>query len=338
MSYFRKGQQGRADIIVDDGQGKVLVLVECKAPRQFLSDEVIEQARRYDDVVNAKIIIVTNGAETLAFERDANGDFHQLAHLPNHTELLQKTDFEREEFEETPYEKLDLFKPFPPEFIADQIERGYIGAETSPLLHPFIFNLMEWMFSPEDKVEPATLMHTNLILDGGIRYADFGNAGGGAFGGDYRYFILKDSQANTQIISLTIMGLAKTVNDPQWGNRNGGTMLAVAIDDFNLSHMSLELRLDKYVQLHQSKAVVWHDGTLTVGKLGQAKRQVVLDYIITKAPHLVSQDGKIIIGEFDVQEPIVSNHPATLRFLDNLILYALLRDEYRLIHRQAVQA
>lgn len=51
----------RADILVYDRQAHPLLLVECKAPEVPLTQAVFDQAARYNTVVQAAWLVVTNG-------------------------------------------------------------------------------------------------------------------------------------------------------------------------------------------------------------------------------------------------------------------------------------
>ena len=337
LSYYEKGQSGRADIVVSDAAGNPLIVVECKAASVFLTDAVVHQAQRYNAVIKARFVVLTNSVNTYAFESTADGELMPLAKLVPYLELMGTDPLEHIPQEPWVSERLDVSKPIPNDVIEHHIQQGNLGADTNPALYPFIFNLMDWMFDADDKIEPQSLKHISLVEDCGIRDAEFGNAGGGAFGMDYRYFLINDRQLNNQIISLTIAGFAKSVDDPHWKNRTAGTMLAVAVDDFQKSHMSLQLRLDKYTRLEAGKAVIWHDGTLTAGKRGSVKRQSVLDYVFEKAPHLLNDQGVLVLGEFDLTQEIRSKQAALLTFLDNVVLYAVLRDEFREIHRNSIR-
>jgi hypothetical protein len=332
MSYFVKGGQGRADIIVGDGNGETLILIECKEERHYLTDTIVDQVLRYDDIVKAKILVVTNGLQTQVFTRRGN-KLQELLAIPPYQELISNAALAVATEDPDNYERIDLKKPLASELIAESIDMGYLGADTSPTLYAPILNLMDWMFDVKERIAPFALQHNQLLEDGGIRFAQFGNAGGGSWGGDYRYFIIQDASLNHQIISLSILSSLKTENDPRWGTRKGATYLAVAVDDLNSSHLSLELRLDKYLELTPSSLVIWHDGTLTVGKLGQAKRGAVVEYVAERAPHLVDGQGKIVLGVLDPTQEIRSSQAQTITFVDNVILYALLRDEYRRKHK-----
>ena len=55
------GQHQRADIVVVDDAAKPHILVECKAPDIAVNEEVLMQALRYNAVLNARYVVLTNG-------------------------------------------------------------------------------------------------------------------------------------------------------------------------------------------------------------------------------------------------------------------------------------
>lgn len=59
----------RADILVYAKDLKPLVVVECKRPEVTLSKEVLEQAIRYNLVLDVEYIIITNGNSTIAYHK-----------------------------------------------------------------------------------------------------------------------------------------------------------------------------------------------------------------------------------------------------------------------------
>ena len=63
----------RADIVVYNRQGQPLMVVECKRPEVELSQEVVDQALRYNNELNVKYIGITNGAKTFLFAREDEG-------------------------------------------------------------------------------------------------------------------------------------------------------------------------------------------------------------------------------------------------------------------------
>ncbi len=74
------GQPQRADLVVVS-QGKPLILAECKAPTVKLTQETLAQAARYNSVVGAKFIIITNGLTHLCFEF-VGAEYKPLSQFP----------------------------------------------------------------------------------------------------------------------------------------------------------------------------------------------------------------------------------------------------------------
>ena len=62
------GQHQRADIVVIDDFAKPYILVECKAPNVEIDNEVVMQAIRYNTVVQAQYVLLTNGKKLYCFE------------------------------------------------------------------------------------------------------------------------------------------------------------------------------------------------------------------------------------------------------------------------------
>lgn len=70
----------RYDILVYNKSWKPWMVVECKAPGIKLTQEVIEQAGRYNNVLKAKIIAITNGNENRFFYIDfENNQIQEIA-------------------------------------------------------------------------------------------------------------------------------------------------------------------------------------------------------------------------------------------------------------------
>ena len=70
----RFGQvDGRIDIACFDRAGRVELAVEVKAPQVPLDARVAEQVGRYDLVVKAAGLMITNGLQTFIWERDGQG-------------------------------------------------------------------------------------------------------------------------------------------------------------------------------------------------------------------------------------------------------------------------
>lgn len=73
----------RSDILVFDREAKPYLLVECKAPDVKLTQRTLEQASRYNKVIQAPYLVITNGMKTYCFGVDFfRGSSMQLEGLP----------------------------------------------------------------------------------------------------------------------------------------------------------------------------------------------------------------------------------------------------------------
>ena len=82
------GKDFRADILVYGRDTAPLMVVECKREDVPMSREVLEQALRYNLVLNVKYVVITNGLKTFGFERTGE-TFRQLQSFPD-WETMQK--------------------------------------------------------------------------------------------------------------------------------------------------------------------------------------------------------------------------------------------------------
>ncbi|MFI3302418.1 MAG: type I restriction enzyme HsdR N-terminal domain-containing protein [Rikenellaceae bacterium] len=75
------GQPQRADVVVVSGSTPI-ILVECKAPDVKITRHTLDQAARYNSVLGAKYIILTNGITHLCFEF-SDGKYLALKEFPD---------------------------------------------------------------------------------------------------------------------------------------------------------------------------------------------------------------------------------------------------------------
>ena len=82
------GKAWRADIVVYRRNMSPAMVVECKRPDVELTREVLEQALRYNLVLDVNWIVITNGKKTLVFARDLS-DFTRRDRLPVYGEICR---------------------------------------------------------------------------------------------------------------------------------------------------------------------------------------------------------------------------------------------------------
>lgn len=80
----------RFDIAVFDRNGNALLVVECKAPSVSLSQEVLDQAIRYNLSMKVGYLMLTNGLQHLFCRIDAVGDTRVIQDLPDFKELADQ--------------------------------------------------------------------------------------------------------------------------------------------------------------------------------------------------------------------------------------------------------
>jgi hypothetical protein len=167
----------------------------------------------------------------------------------------------------------------------------------------------------------------------GIYFTEYGNYSGGTFPGLYSAFRVKDPSGDDQIYKIGFFSTLHTENHPVWGNRKGTSGIHVAIDDFDRApHMSLELSLDACLKPNASGMDILHDGRITVGRLGAAKRQLLLAYVAERAPYLV-RGRSVALGAVDGGVVLTFANIRELVF--NLLHYAEIRDRFRANYKGA---
>jgi hypothetical protein len=94
--------------------------------------------------------------------------------------------------------------------------------------------------------------------------------------------------------------------------------------------MSLELSLDTCLTKHAGRFEIVHDGKITVGRLGAAKRELLVSYVAERAPHLV-RGKSIMLGSFAARQLLTFADVSNIAF--NLLHYAEIRDRFRVDYR-----
>ena len=88
-SFQYQDQPRRADAIVHDRHGDSLLLVECKAPRVSINQDAFDQCARYNIVLEAPYLVVTNGHIHYACAIDfEDRSYSFLDDLPPYNDLL----------------------------------------------------------------------------------------------------------------------------------------------------------------------------------------------------------------------------------------------------------
>mgnify|MGYP001202019224 FL=1 len=86
--FVFQGMQCRADVLVHDRQGEAVLMGECKAPDVKIKQNVFDQIGRYNTVVKATYLVVTNGMQHYCcrIDREQN-QYRFLEALPRYEDL-----------------------------------------------------------------------------------------------------------------------------------------------------------------------------------------------------------------------------------------------------------
>jgi hypothetical protein len=76
-------QAQRADIVVFGEEGRPLMVIECKAPDVPVSEATLAQAFRYNSVLGARYVMLTNGLDHYIYELSEGGEYRPLRDFPD---------------------------------------------------------------------------------------------------------------------------------------------------------------------------------------------------------------------------------------------------------------
>lgn len=95
VSLTQNGIQRRCDTLVADRQGNPLAIVEYKAPSVTVSQKTFDQIVRYNMVLKARYLLVSNGLTHYCCKIDyATGSYSFLPDIPSYQSMTQ-TDEQR---------------------------------------------------------------------------------------------------------------------------------------------------------------------------------------------------------------------------------------------------
>lgn len=88
VSLLQIGIKRRCDTLVADIEGNPFVIVEYKAPSIPITQSVFDQIVRYNMVMKAKCLIVSNGLQHYCCKIDyENNSYSFLRDIPNYSEI-----------------------------------------------------------------------------------------------------------------------------------------------------------------------------------------------------------------------------------------------------------
>lgn len=295
----------RADIIVrrrvNDGH-EPLILIECKRQAVPLTGRVINQVDVYNSYLNVDIIGVTNGRQTDWYWLDENtNEYEEIEDLPTYEEIMNKQGFvlvERQPY----YATID--------------EEMY---EEVPLrLRSFVMNLEKLFKQPHiENREGPSGDGFSFIDDLGAREQNNSNASGYSWNDEYRCFDLKCDKTYTETIGFMVAP-----------SKDSYLAVSFSKDAYGDTHNSLQLKIGDWIRMKGDMVEVWHDGRITVGRLGSRTPSMLVEFVEKRYPELVV-NGYIFLGSLDNSREFTFEQEDVKLFLTNLIKYVLCREAFR---------
>jgi len=317
MSRYIIGSRDRADIVIYAADDIPLAVIECKSPDVVIIENTFEQVDKYADALGCLIIGVTNG-DRLFFKLLKQGEeYYRLINgTPTYKEMCESENLITimpELQKKRPYSFDELHDD---KIYNDAIDKGYLSRNTPNA--PHILNMISCLLlAIDEECENLNVNGYDFVKDLGIKITSFGNASGGSYAGDYRRFMFRDKSGNTLIISISIFPTEREY-----------TSFIVAIEDFDKQHNSLQMQLDKSLNLSGSTVKITHTGRIAIGNIGSAKSNDVIEFVRERNSSLI-KNGKVLLGELDSTKIFSINSLDFRAFLENVISYALIRDEFR---------
>ena len=323
LAHYGIDSKRRADIVVHGWSEKdkcnvPVLVIECKAEGVYLGNEVANQAFDYADLLGCDYVAMTDGHNVYCYRyNEKTNAYDNIKKLPNYNDLL-----------EDKYEKV-VIEPIPPRIKFEELKECVeydnplgIGKDTILLKAVPALNLSECLLDVRHKMPVGQYGIFKLIEDYGIRLLTYGNAAGSVQSGPFRSFLI-EKDGSTAFVSLAI----EIWNT--WGNLDiEKTYLDVAIDDEKSSHLSLQLMLDDYMTVLGDKCSFYHSGRIAVGNIGSGKISELKELVSKRYPKIIKND-RFYFGTLTHNKLWHLDDKNVIDFIENIISYALIRDEYR---------
>ena len=325
LSHYGIKSSLRADILIKCfNEDEILIpiaVIECKAPGIGLGEKTANQMLEYSDLLGCDYAMMINGDEYFCYYYvEQKEKYIQINSLPTYKDMLadQYTAFEPGEFpDRIPYDEIsDWLKENLDEYSTD------ISVQTNHTLACAALNLLQGTLTPYQKMPAGQYKIFRLIEDYGVRLLSYGDAGGGAFYGPYRSFLI-EKDGSTEFVSIGFSTYGSFSKPDIWK-----TAINIAIDNEKVSHHSLQLVVDDNVRYSGNKFTFYHHGRIAVGHRGSGKISELREFVRDQYPEIIS--GKeFCLGSLVYDRDWKLDDPEVIKLMENLISYALVRDEYR---------
>lgn len=322
LSHYGVESNRRADIVVNaydkehDCYVPVMV-IECKAPNIELDYKSCNQVFDYADILNLDFVVVTNGVYSSYYHYNSKEDkYEMIQNFPSYSDLLEDRYVVNPVGDMPPRVPLKKLHTFISKYHYE------IGKNTPKDLQICMVNLIECLLDKNYMLPKGKYSLFNLIDDLGVRLSSYGNASGGVFTGLYRAFLI-EYKNSTEIVSIGVSTYCT------WAKQDIlKTAINVAVDNEKNSHHSIQLVVDDNCAFSENRIHFYHHGKIAVGNIGSGKLDELREYVRKYYPEIIS-DNTYYLGSLSNDHLWRLNEPDVMSFVENLISYSLIRDEYR---------
>lgn len=324
MRHYQVDSNIRADIVIE-GQHKrkneinPIAVVECKAEHVALTEPVVHQVMDYADNMGCDYIFLTNGV-TMRVGKwvEEKKAYLWLEKLPTYAEMCQgkfKPVQQTEPFVRAPFGQWE-------QAIEECYQFNEFGRDTPKKMLPFMINLWQCLLDVSHTLPKRQYRLFEVLEDWENRELSFGNSGGGVFAGLYRSFLVKYKRQKLVVdLGFSSYGTFSRSDLVR-------TALCVGIEIKNQRHHSLQLSMDDNLLCHGNRFQVTHSGRIGVGNIGSGKIEELKKGLEKCYPDVLV-DNKIVLGTLINDRLFYLDDAAIVTLMENLISYALIRDDYR---------
>lgn len=330
MAHHTEQNLKRADIVINstlrERQNDMhpLAVIECKAEDVLLDDKAYEQVLDYACELQCPYFMLTGGHTTYCYFIFSFEPLEvvQIKSFPEYVRMINEEydclladeeTFERHDFEEYA------------DVIDEYRERGYFGMDTPDDVLVHCVSFLECLGDTESKFPTGDYEIFTCLEDMGLHSYQYGTpAGGYPYHGEYRTFRVR-YDGEEKLVGIQFENYLPTNND-----RVNYTALHVVVDDGHKVHSALQLSMDKehMFSFANGHCVFRHDGALTSGR-GSVKRALVRYFVEKRFPFILSDDKYYLLGDVYDDGLWEMTHSDVADFVENLISYALVRDDVR---------
>lgn len=322
LANYGVDNRDRADLIINryDENQKGLIpvcVVECKAPYVPLDTRARDQLGRYCSQLGCDYGMATNGNDMLCYRFNPETEiYEQIENLPGRYAGLLAG-------EGSSVVAGDAPKRLRHEEIPQHgcIYRGTEIGEGTPekLMVPMI-NFLECLLDADHDLSCVKHKLFSITADLHVRLLSVGDASGGMYQGVYRSIEI-DYKGDRVVVSLSVLPCGIQ------------TIIVVAMErDGQHPHHALQLNVDRNLRVIGDKVTFFHDGRIAIGNRGSGKVTELRQLVAENCPEIV--DEKLFnMGSLMDDHLWYLDDPDVALVVNNLIAYALIRDEYRHIKK-----